>query len=131
MTVETTRKVIMKYFDTRHTDLSIMADDVVFTLMATGDEHKTPAGVQGMLQYLYDVAFDATTETTNLVIADNQAVWEGYFIGKHVGEFNGIPATGKDVRVPICVSYDIENDQIKRARIYFELPVMLQQLGIQ
>ena len=47
------------------------------------------------------------------------------------GEFAGIPATGKDVRVPLCVVYDLENDQIKQGRVYFEMPALLQQLGIQ
>jgi predicted ester cyclase len=56
---------------------------------------------------------------------------EGEFVGKHIGEFAGIPATGKDVRVPLCVVYDLENDQIKRGRIYFETPALLQQLGVQ
>jgi predicted ester cyclase len=51
-------------------------------------------------------------------------------VGKHIGEFAGIPATGKDFRVPLCVVYDLDNDLIKRARIYFELPVLFQQLGV-
>ena len=52
-------------------------------------------------------------------------------VGKHVGEFAGIPATGKDVRIPLCVNYDLEDGKIKRARVYFEMPVLLQQLGIE
>jgi hypothetical protein len=29
------------------------------------------------------------------------------------------------------VVYERENEQIKQARIYFEMPVLLQQLGVQ
>ena len=76
------------------------------------------------------VAFDATAETTNTIFADGKAVVEGDFVGRHVGEFAGIPATNKDVRVPMCVVYDLEYDQIKRGRVYFEMPVLLRQLGI-
>ena len=108
-----------------------MADDVVFTMMATGDETKTPAGVLAMLHYFYHVAFDATADITNTAFDDGKALVEGDVVGKHIGEFAGIPATGKDIRVPICVVYDLEHDQIKRARIYFEIPVLLQQLGVQ
>jgi predicted ester cyclase len=60
-------------------------------------------------------------------------VWsEICVVGKHIGEFAGIPATGgKEFRVPLCVVYDVEDDQIKRARIYFEIPALLAQLGVQ
>jgi hypothetical protein len=50
--------------------------------------------------------------------SNSHAVWEGTFHGKHIGKFAGIPATGKEVRVPLCVVYDLVNDQIKEGRIY-------------
>lgn len=131
MSVESTRDVVMKYMDSHHSDVSMMADDVVFTIMATGQEHHGPDGVLQMLNYFYRLAFDATAETTNLVFADGQAVAEADFVGKHIGEFAGIPATGKEVRVPLCVVYDLEDDLIKRARVYFEMPALMQQLGVQ
>ena len=130
MSVQSTRQVMMKYVESEHSDVSMMADDVVFTITATGDEHRGRDGVLQMLNYFYRIAFEATAETTNIVIADQQAVLEADFVGKHIGEFAGIPATGKEVHVPLCVVYDLENDQIKRARVYFEMPALLQQLGI-
>ena len=131
MSVESTREVMTKYFHSEHADVSTMADDVVFTVMGTGQEHRGPEAVLQMLGYFYQVAFEATAETKNVVIADQQAVGEWDFIGKHIGEFAGIPATGKEVRVPLCVVYDLENDLIVRGRVYFEMPVLLQQLGVQ
>jgi steroid delta-isomerase-like uncharacterized protein len=131
MSVESTRAVIKRYLDSKHTDMGVMADDVVFTIMASGDEHKGPAGVGGMLHYMYHVAFDADAETTNQIIADGKAMVEGYFVGTHIGEFAGIPATGKSVRVPICIVYDLENDRITRGRVYMETPAMFAQLGEQ
>jgi len=131
MSAETTREVMTKYFNSEHSDASMLADDVVFTIMGTGQEHRGKEGVLGMLNYFYHIAFDATADTKNTIFADQQAVIEGDFIGKHIGEFAGIPATGKDVRVPLCVVYDLENDQIKRGRVYFEMPALLQQLGMR
>jgi steroid delta-isomerase-like uncharacterized protein len=130
MSAESTREVMMRYFSSNHTDLSMMADDVVFTVMATGEEHRTPEGVRQMLEYFYRVAFDAVAETRNTVFDDGKAVVEGDFVGRHTGEFAGVPATNKEVRVPLCVVYDLENDRIRRARIYFEMPVLLRQLGM-
>lgn len=129
MSVESTRQVLQRYLDSGHTDMSVMADDVVFTNMATGEETRGPDAVQQMLQYVYHVAFDADALNSKLICDDGGGVLEAMFAGKHIGEFAGIPATGRDVRVPLTVIYDLENDHIKRARIYMMTPVMFQQLG--
>ena len=130
MSTETTRKVIQRYVDSNHTDMSVMADDVVFTNTATGEETKGPDAVRQMLNYVYHVAFDADYPNPTLVCDGNRAVLEGTFTGKHIGEFAGIPASGKDVKVPLCVTYELENDKIKRARVYWMVPALLTQLGI-
>lgn len=130
MSIESTRIVMQRYFDAQHGDTSMLAEDVVFTIMATGQEHRGRESVVGMLDYFYHGAFEATAETANTIFADGQALVEGDFVGKHIGEFAGIPATGKAVRVPLCVVYDLENDQIQRGRVYFEMPVLFAQLGV-
>jgi steroid delta-isomerase-like uncharacterized protein len=130
MSIESTRETMQSYFNSEHSEVSMMAKDVVFTIMATGQEHQGPEAVLGMLNYFYHVAFDATATTRLTLFGENNAMVEGNFVGKHIGEFAGIPATGKDVNVPICVVYDLANDQITRGRVYFEMPVLLQQLGV-
>ncbi len=128
MSVETTREVVSKYLDSDHNDLSMMAEDVVFKNMATGDETRGPENVKKMLNYIYHVAFDARAESKSRIYSDSNAVFEADFVGKHIGEFAGVPATNKEVRIPLCVVYDLEVDKIKRARIYFEMPVFFDQV---
>lgn len=130
MSVDSTTEVMTRYFNSGHSDVSMMADDVVFTIMATGQEHRGREGVMGMFTYFYHIAFDATAAAENTIFGDGKAMVESNFVGKHIGEFAGIPATNKDVRVPICVVYDLENDQITRGRVYFEMPALMQQLGV-
>ncbi len=130
MTVESTRDAMTKYLNSKHADVSVMAEDVAFTIMATGQEHHGPEGVLQMLNYFYHIAFDADAETRNTIFADERAVFEGDFVGRHIGEFAGISPTNKQVRVPMCVVYDLEKDKIKRGRVYFEMPVLLRQLGV-
>jgi steroid delta-isomerase-like uncharacterized protein len=130
MSVESTRQVMSKYFEAEHSDVSILAEDVVFTVTGTGQQYRGKEGVQGMLNYFYHVAFDATAKMKNTVVADQKVVGEWDFVGKHIGEFAGVPATGKSVHVPLCVAYDLENDKIKRGRVYFETPALLEQLGM-
>lgn len=128
MSVERTKEIVSRYIESEHTDLSVMADDVVFTGMATGEETRGVEAVGQMLQYIYHVAFDAHAEQRTLVCGDDHAVFEADFVGRHIGDFAGVPATNKDVRVPLCVVYDLENDKIKRGRVYFEVPALMIQL---
>lgn len=123
-----TKAAITQYLDSQHDDLSMMADDVVFVNMATGEKHTGPEEVRGMLHYVYHVAFDAEAELRNLIIEHNRAVLEAEIVGRHIGEFAGIPATNKDVRVPLCVVYDLDHGKIKQARIYFEVPAFMAQM---
>ena len=129
MSVERTREVMTRYLDSQHSDLSMMAEDVVFTNMATGEEHRGVEGVRRMLDHVYHEAFDATAETRNRIYAENRAVLEGEFVGTHIGTFAGIPATRREVRVPLCVVYDLENGKISRGRVYMQVPVLLRQLA--
>ena len=129
MGIERTREAMDRYWDSQHRDTSMMAEDVVFTHMATGDEHRGPEAVRRMLDYMYHQAFDARAETRSRIYSDNQAVIEAEFVGTHIGEFAGLPATGRPVRVPLCVVYDLEDGWVKRARVYLEMPVLMKQLG--
>ena len=130
MSVDSTREVITRYVESDHADLSVMAADVVFTNMATGEESRGSDGVRAMLDHVYHTAFDAHAESRNMIFADGRAVLEADFVGRHIGEFAGVAATNKEVRVPLCVVYDLENDKIKRGRVYFEVPALMKQLGV-
>jgi len=131
MSVEITREVITKWIDSEHSDTSVLADNVVFTSMNTAEEDRGPEGVSQSLNYIYHVAFDARFELTNLIVEGGIGAAEAQFVGQHIGEFAGIPPTHKHIRVPLCVVYEVENDKIKRARIYFEMPALFEQLGVE
>jgi len=77
MSIDRAREALARYIKSNHSDLSMMAPDVVFTNMATGDEHRGVEALAGMLHYVYHVAFDAHAETRNLIVSDGHAVLEG------------------------------------------------------
>lgn len=110
-------------------DVKYVAEDVHYRDLGSGQENRGREEVAAMLHYLYHVAFDAKAEITNKIITEKKAMFEANFKGRHIGEFAGIPATNKEVSVPVCVSYDIEDGFIKRARIYFLGDVLMKQLS--
>jgi len=121
------KKKIEKYFDTH--DPKYLSEDTVFINMNNSELTIGRDAVGKMLHYIYHVAFDAHAEITNTIVTSSKAVLEANFIGKHIGEFAGIPATGKSVKVPLCVNYDLDQDGlIKVARVYLMESAMIQQL---
>jgi len=110
-------------------DVKYIADDAVYWNMSTGDVYNGKEEVGGMLNFMYHVAFDATAEITSTMITEKKAMFEGVFKGKHIGEIAGVPATNKEVSIPLCVCYDLEDGLIKKGRIYFLGDVLMRQLS--
>jgi len=124
--VSLSQKNMEAYFATH--DVQYVAEDGVFLSMNTGEETVGREAVGQMLHYIYHIAFDAKAEIRNKIITDSKAVLEIDFVGKHIGEFAGIQPTNKNVNVPVCIVYDLENGLIKHARVYFTMDVMMKQL---
>ncbi|MEJ2211846.1 MAG: ester cyclase [Anaerolineae bacterium] len=131
MSEEKTRAILTRYWESKHADLDVLADNATATLMASGETARGPEAVQDLLDNLYYVAFEADPRPRNTLYADGHAVWEGHLVGRHTGEFAGLPATGKDVCVPLCVVYDLADGHIERTRIYLEMDVLRRQLGLE
>lgn len=127
MSVESTRAAMVAYWE--RDDLGVVAEDAVYTLMSTGEQARGREAVGRLLRDFYQDAFEARVTTTNRIVADGQAVWEGEFAGRHIGPWQGIAATGREVRAPLCVVYALENDQIKTAHIYLDVGSLRRQLG--
>lgn len=127
--METTSAIknVVTYFNTH--DTIYISENAVFIDMSSGEETIGRKAIGDMLHYIYHVAFDAKAELKNTIVTDRKAVLEANFKGKHIGKFAGIPATGKQVNVPMCVTYDLNDEGlIQTARVYMLADVMMQQL---
>ena len=129
MSVETTRATMQAYWSGREEES--LADDAVFVDMADGSEARGRDAIEQLLEFFYHHAFDATFEPTSTIIGDNLAVAEGYFTGTHLEEFAGIETTGRRVRVPICIVYELGEGLIRRARIYHVTNALINALEAQ
>jgi len=104
---------MMAYLQNR--DVQYIAEDALFKNMSTGEEYRGRAEIGGLLHYMYQVAFDAIAEVKNVVITEDKAMFDGYFKGRHIGAYNGLAATQKEVNVPLCVTYDLADGLIRCA----------------
>ena len=122
-----TRRVFEAYTTTH--DPSLIAPDAIFHDIASGQDYIGREAIAGMLHYVYQVAFEARAEQVAAVVSDGAAVLEAAVVGTHTGEFAGVPATGRDVRIPLVVSYRIADGQIQEANVYLLVASFLQQVG--
>ena len=122
-------KNMLDYFNTH--DVKYVAEDAVFRNLSTGEVHRGRAEIGALLHYFYHVAFEAKAEMKNFVITAEKAVVEGIIRGKHIGEMEGIPATGREINVPICITYFLKEGLIQEAHIYLMMDVLLQQIGVK
>ncbi|MGK2961910.1 MAG: ester cyclase [Gemmatimonadaceae bacterium] len=125
--IDRTRDLLEAYW--KEHDPKYVAEDAVFVMMPSGEEIRGRDAIAKHINGFYHGALDARAEVVNSVFGENEGLLEALVVGKHTGVFAGIPATGRDVRVPIGVAYEVEDGLIKRARIYLMVNVLLQQIG--
>ena len=70
-----------------------------------------------------------TIDVEDLVIEGSKAVLRGQLRGVQRGDFHGIPASGREVNVPIFVMYDVQQDRIVRHWMLVDTLSLLQQIG--
>ena len=105
-----------------------LTDDVVLTIMETGEVIRGRVAVAALLAYLHRSAFAAPPAVATLVAGTERAMIEAEFTGQHTGEFAGIPPTGRMVRHPYAVAYDLGADTISAVRLYLPLDALVRQL---
>lgn len=126
MPIDETRKVLESYWeehDPRH-----VAEHAVFTMQPTGEEIRGRENIATHLAGFYHGALEAKAVRTNAIFSDGAGVLEARVQGRHTGVFAGIPATGREVDVPLCVTYEVSDGLIQRARIYLLVNVLLAQI---
>jgi len=132
MSVEETQGTIREYLNALLNGgdfASYFADDVVWTTMETGDQIRGREAVRDFIVALHSQLFDASPELVNLTVADGVVGLEALFIGTHIAEFAGVPATSTAVRLPYSVFYDLVGGKLISLRAYFPITALVQQLS--
>ncbi len=104
------------------------AEDATFEFMGTDQSAEGRSAVEQTIRYFHEQAFDATVETKTLFATEANAALEADFVGTHVGDFAGAPATNRPVRVPYSVIYDVAHDHITALRVYMPMDALMAQI---
>jgi len=109
--------------------LATFAGHPRYEIMATGQVFD---GDEEVLAYhrAQRTAFpDQHHENVRYHWADESVVTEFDLLGTYLGEFYGLPPTGKAFRVPVIAVFFFDGDQITNERIYLDAASVLSQIG--
>ena len=104
------------------------APDVLWTTMETGETMRGRETVRDFIITFHTKTFDAHPQLVHLAVDDGVAAVEAVFLGTQLQEFQGIAASGAEVRVPYTVFYDVTGDRITALRAYSLTSGIVEQL---
>jgi predicted ester cyclase len=90
-------------------------------------------GLEGfkMVIGMFLSAFPDMQVTLEDELADgDKVITRGYFAGTHQGDFQGIPPTGKQVKVKYIDIWRVENGKLVENWVQMDQVGMMQQLGV-
>jgi predicted ester cyclase len=116
----TTMDAYLQAPTTRGSFADFLTEDVTLDMVGAGLSAQGRAQVEDFIRYAHEQAFDGRPELKSLTVDPDgrRSAIEADFIGRHTGEFAGMPASGRNVRVPYSVHYDLTSSGISALRIY-------------
>jgi steroid delta-isomerase-like uncharacterized protein len=96
----------------------------------TGGTHTGPEAAERTFRVIFSAFLDLTTKVENLLIDGNTAVTVVSIEGTHIGDFLGLPPTGKRFIMPAVFFYQLKAGKIVRERRIFDFTGMLVQIGV-
>jgi steroid delta-isomerase-like uncharacterized protein len=111
--------------------LALHTDDVVVESVVLNAPVAHGKDELRALEGLYFTAFpDLKIKVTSCFAVDNRQCEEFIFTGKHMGDFMGIPATGKSLSVRGVSIREVRDGKTSKISHYYDLATFMQQLGI-
>ena len=100
-----------------------------YEIMATGQVYDGDDEVMGYYLTTRTAFPDQRHENARCHVADDTVVVEFDLLGTNLGEFYGMPPTGKAFRVPMIAVFFFDDDRIVNERIYFDTASLVTQIG--
>jgi steroid delta-isomerase-like uncharacterized protein len=133
-----TRQQILDFFKRREAayeelDAAALARDYAENSVIespTAGVHRGPEAAEKTLRAVFTAFLDLTVTIDQLIIDGDNVASVLTLDGTHVGEFLGMPATGKRFMIPAVFFYYFENGKIVRERRIYDFTNLLMQIGV-
>ena len=133
-----TREEIIGFFERRQAatdnlDAAALAADYAPDCIVEspmGGTHHGPAAVEHVLRGWFSAFLDLKTQVEERLIDGNRVVQILKLEGTHIGEFLGVPPTGKPFHFSGVAVFEIRGRQIVRERRIYDFTGLLLQIGV-
>jgi steroid delta-isomerase-like uncharacterized protein len=134
----TTRQQVLDLFKRREEavedlDAAALATDyaehAVIESPAAG-VHRGPEAAEKAFRAVFTAFLDLTVTLDELIIDGDGVASVLTLEGTHIGEFLGIPPTGKRFRMPAVFFYQLDHGKIVRERRVYDFTGLLVQIGV-
>ena len=100
-----------------------------YEIMATGQVFDGDDEVMNYYRTTRTAFPDQRHDNSRFHVTDDGVIVEFDLLGTNLGEFYGLPPTGKTFRVPIIAVFFFECDRVVNERIYFDSASLVTQIG--
>jgi steroid delta-isomerase-like uncharacterized protein len=100
-----------------------------YEIMPTGQIFDGDDEVMGYYRMTRTAFPDQRHDNVRHHITDDTVIVEFELLGTNLGEFYGLPPTGKAFRVPIIAVFFFDGDRIVNERVYFDSASLVTQIG--
>jgi steroid delta-isomerase-like uncharacterized protein len=100
-----------------------------YEIMATGQVFDGDDEVMGYYLMTRTAFPDQRHDNVRYHVADDAVITEFDLLGTNLGEFYGLPPTGKAFKVPVVAVFFFDGERIVNERIYFDAASLLAQIG--
>jgi steroid delta-isomerase-like uncharacterized protein len=111
--------------------LGTFGDTAQYDDEAWGEHHRGRDGVHEFYEQLMKALPDLKIEIQRQHVTDESILLEVIIRGTHLGDWRGLPATGRRVEFPLCGVYTFNaDDSLAGERIYYDRATVLRQVGV-
>jgi len=100
-----------------------------YEIMATGQVYDGDDEVMAYYRTTRTAFPDQRHDNSRFHVTDDAVIVEFELLGTNLGEFYGLPPTGKSFRVPVIAVFFFDGDRVVNERIYFDSASLVTQIG--
>ena len=128
------KAIIKKIFEEVLNNNNLSAADEIlhpeYTNYSIPVHEKGPEGFKQVIGMFRNAFPDMHITLEDIITEGDKIATRGYWTGTHKGDFMGIPATGKSVKVPYIDIWNAENGKLKENWVQMDMISCMQQLGV-